>query len=322
MPKKLESAQSVVIKGHVYVGAERTVLEYSIESDTWCELPRPPQEGFSMAVLNDSLVLVGGMDVRGIFTQNVSGKLSVWDPDRKKWTHPYPRVPFARYNVSSAGYGEFLIVVGGCELIPEDAHLVTSQTTTPSLSNVDIFNSSEPRWYSADPLPVECHSMQSTVVDDRLYVIGGRNRFDLTKAVLWASLPSLIAGTSTSYSWNVLPPSPHFAPSVPFYHCELKPSGGGEEEATNVPPLLLLGGMSGLHMSMLGELDATGIVEDVSAYDRRAKCWKKVGELPEPCAGCSCALLPSGELFVAGGGRFRSPLNSAYLGTLLRQHPT
>ena len=161
MPKRLESAQSVVLNGNVYVGSERTLLSYSIENDEWSELPKPPQREFSMAVLNDKLVLVGGFDVSGIFSQDISDKITVWDPDTGTctWTHPFPHMPAARYETTSTGYKGYLIIAGGRQHIPEDSNLVTSQVEVPSLSTVEIFNSATSKWYSADPLPFECRAM-------------------------------------------------------------------------------------------------------------------------------------------------------------------
>ena len=122
MPKRLECAQSVVLQGSIYVaGLERTIFQYSIDQDQWHELPcRPPQKHFSMTVLNDNLVLVGGFEVSGIFSQDISNKISIWDPNSRKWIHPYPCIPAARYAVSSVGYKGYLIIAGGRQRVPED----------------------------------------------------------------------------------------------------------------------------------------------------------------------------------------------------------
>ena len=332
MPWRLESAQSVVLDGNVYVGSGKTVIVYHTEQDEWHQLPNPPQKDFSMAVLNDKLVLVGGMDIHGIFVQRILDKLTVWDQANGNWTHPFPNMPAARYNVSSAGYKGYLILAGGRERLPEDSNLVTSQVEVPSLSVVEILDTSNSQWYRGDPLPFECHAMQSSVIGDTLYMVGGRNRFDYFKAVVWTHLPDLIAKTSRSscesggasnksYCWSMLPPCPYFASSLPFYSCVniLNTIGNAEDTTysnggTNRAPLLALGGLSGLQLLMFGELDTTGIVKDVNAYNPRTNRWNKVGELPEACVGCSCSLLPSGELFVAGGGQFKSSLNSVYCG--------
>ena len=333
MPKRLECAQSVFLHGRVYVGSERTILQYSIDHNQWSELPRPPQKDFTMAVLSGKLVLVGGFEASGIFSQDVSNKISVWDHGARKWIHPYPCIPTARYAVSSVSYKSCLIVAGGRESVPIDASLVSHQIEVPSLSNVDILDSATSTWYSGDPLPFECHAMHASVIGDTLYLLGGRNRFDFTKAVIWASLPSLIskcsptpmatASSTTSYCWNVLPPCPHFASSVPYYtgnHGNGNTSddhnhGDATTGTTNVP-LLAIGGHTGMQLSLLGDLETARLSKEIHAYSHVTGRWARIdGELPEVCVGCSCCVLPSGALFVAGGGRFTSPLNSAYIGT-------
>ena len=165
--------------------------------------------------------------------------------------------------------------------------------------------------------------MQVSVIVDPL-----RSRFDFTKSVIWASLSHLVskacpAAAATNmahtYCWNVLPPCPYFSSSIPHY------SGNHGNGYTNVDldnvatdstsvPLLVIGGHSGLQLSVLGELGASGLTKDIYAYNGISCEWIRIGELPEE-AGCSCSLLPSGELFVAGG-QFRSPLNSVHIGRL------
>ena len=44
-----------------------------------------------------------------------------------------------------------------------------------------------------------------------------------------------------------------------------------------------------------------GSSSDIHLYQHNAKKWIKVGELPIGRSQCACAVLPSGELFVAGG---------------------
>ena len=337
MPKRLEYAQSVVLHGSVYVGSERTILMYSTDQDQWSELPRPPQKDFSMAVLNDNLVLVGGFEISGIFSQDtISNKISVWDPNSRKWMHPHPCIPAARYAVSSAGYKGYLIVAGGRERVPVDSSLVTHQIEVPSLSTVEILDSATSTWYCSDPLPYECHAMQASVLGDTLYLLGGRSQFDFTKTVIWASLPNIIskachssptpvatASNTAHYCWNVLPPCPYFASSVPYYSCNHSNGNTDEDHnhgdvttgSTNVP-LLVIGGHTGLQLSLLGELDTARLSREIHAYSHVTGVWVRIdSELSEVCVGCSCSVLPSGELFVAGGGRFKSPLNSAFIGT-------
>ena len=83
----------VIFKEKVYIGGgwtligrnERTVMVYDPQQDFYDTLPPYTCKYFSMAVVNNQLVLVGGMDVE---TGRVTIKLGVWNEQSKRWTHP------------------------------------------------------------------------------------------------------------------------------------------------------------------------------------------------------------------------------------------
>ena len=59
----------VEIKDKVYIGGgesssqfESVVMVYDLEKDIWSKLPPYPHKFFALTVLNDSLVVVGGVD--------------------------------------------------------------------------------------------------------------------------------------------------------------------------------------------------------------------------------------------------------------------
>ena len=86
-----------VLKEMVYIGGggcfndmgnveirERTVMVFDIQRDGWNLLPPYSFYWFSLTVLNDQLVLVGGVDKK---TNKRTNKLGVLD-DKVQWTHP------------------------------------------------------------------------------------------------------------------------------------------------------------------------------------------------------------------------------------------
>ena len=91
--------QSVLVQGTVYVGGGFAygdnmyiVMAYEVTSGKWTKLSPYRDRYFAMTVINNQLVLVGGVgrdDVR-------SKVLGVWRADSKKWTHPYPDMLTAR----------------------------------------------------------------------------------------------------------------------------------------------------------------------------------------------------------------------------------
>ena len=79
-----------VFKEKVYIGGGvassdgvQTVMVYDPKRDSYDTLPPYTYKWFSMAVVNNQLVLVGGRDVQ---TGKVTNKLGVWNEQSKRWT--------------------------------------------------------------------------------------------------------------------------------------------------------------------------------------------------------------------------------------------
>ena len=67
---------------------------------------------FSIAVINDQLVMVGGCEVEAY--ENKTKKLGLWDEQSKRWTHPFPPMTTACSSPSVATHGNrWLVVIGG-----------------------------------------------------------------------------------------------------------------------------------------------------------------------------------------------------------------
>ena len=141
---------------------------------------------------------------------------------------------------------------------------------------VEVLDSSSGRWYSAQPLPVGGHNMSSVVVGDRWYVTSFYWK-DIRPHIFCAHLPTLISSaTSAAHAnaasiWQELPTPP-----------------------VDWPTLLALQG----HLLLVG---GWGCVQKLHRYDPEARQWRECGQLPFGMVGPSCAVLPSGELMVAGG---------------------
>ena len=144
------------------------------------------------------------------------------------------------------------------------------------IDTVDMLDSSSGRWYSAQPLPVGSQIMSSVVVGDRWYVSSFYWKDD-QRHIFWAHLPTLISSaTSAAHAnaasiWQELPTPP-----------------------VRDPTLLALQG----HLLLVG---GRGCVQKLHRYDPEARQWRECGQLPFGMGGPSCAVLPSGELMVAGG---------------------
>ena len=264
--------QVAVVNNKVYIGGrrassveeEKTVIVYDPQHDSYDTLPPYTYRYFSMAIVNNQLVLVGGEDER-IYQR--TNQLAVWNG---QWTHPLPPMTTARCGAPVAAHNNrWLVVMGG-------------HGNGSILSCVEILDASESRqWYRATPLPHQCYYVLPVTIGNMCYIFGGYTTGLASKKVLSVCLDSLItqavsqpAGASappTSSPWQALPDIPQ------FYFTALSFNGA----------LLAVGGGS----------------QDIYHYQPSSKSWIKAGELPTGRGDCTCTVLPSGEMFVAGGSR-------------------
>ena len=269
--------QTVVFKGKVYIGRgrsgsitqQRTVMVYDPQLDSFDTLPPYTCRWFSMAVVNNQLVVVGGKDVQ---TGMVTNKLGVWNEQSKTWTHPLPPMTTACYSPSVVVYeNKWLIIVGG-------------YGDRTYLSRVEILDTTgSGQWYLAAPLPQTCWRASTVIIGNTYYLVGGYSTVGVPSSKVYSvCLDDLIsqavpqaAGTSapsTPSSWTTIPDTP-----------------------LTVSTALCLNGA-------LMTLGGSGWSTTIHHYQPSTRRWIKAGELPTGRSCCACAVLPSGELFVTGGG--------------------
>ena len=143
-------------------------------------------------------------------------------------------------------------------------------------SEVEVLDSSSGRWYSAQPVPVGGRRMSSVVVGDCWYLSSFGWWEDMKEHIFWAHLPTLTSSatsghTTTEHIWHELPTPP-----------------------VEQPTLLALQG----HLLLVG---GVGYVQEIHRYDQETRQWRVCGQLPVRMLAQCCAVLPSGDLMVAGG---------------------
>ena len=262
---------SVVAQERVYVGGgaaskdedEHTVMLYE-QGAGWRTLPRYQYCYFAMAILQDHPTLVGGQDPSG---EKVTNQIAVWDS--QQWTHPYPSMPTPRHSPAVVTYIKWLMVAGG-----EDGG-------THFLSTVEIMDATNKQWFTTTPLPVRCRDMTSAIVGDKCYLMGGfTNHNQHNKQVFHVSISAITSQTPsqsaiTPVQWHTLPDTPLEYSAALALHGSLLAVGGRHSFRDS---------SSAIHL-----------------YQPGSRQWVKVGDLPTARSSCSCTLLPSGEILVAGG---------------------
>ena len=137
------------------------------------------------------------------------------------------------------------------------------------LSKVEIFNVSVGEWFEVDPLPQSAEKMTAAIVGNKVVLLGGAGDTQgFHKEVFCLSLDN-----PTFTLWRRLQSTP--------FKCFTALAYNGA--------LLAIGGEGGTKSSV------------IYIYRPREKCWIKAGDLPTDRVRCACAILPSGEIFIAGG---------------------
>jgi N-acetylneuraminic acid mutarotase len=269
----------VMLKEKVYIGGGsmslyndraggKLVMVYEPKQDSWDSLPQYTYEYFSMAVVDDQLVLVGGCDIE--MFESKTNKLGVWNEQSKRWTHSLPPMTTARQSSSVATHNNrWLVVMGGYG------------DSGKYLSRVEILDTAEPvQWYQAESLPQPCHQISSATIGNMCYLLGGYTTMGASKKVFSVYLDDLISQAAPNFiptavfsPWQSLPVTPKERSTALAFNGALLAIGGDDS------------GSSAIHM-----------------YQPSSNSWVKAGELPTKRHTSGCIVLPTGELFIAGGG--------------------
>ena len=191
-----------------------------------------------------------------------TNQLAVYEPSSQQWTYPYNPMPTPRYSPAVLMYDIWLLVAGGCDASFTD------------LATVELFNTSTNQWLASSSFRTPCGRLTSAIVDNYGYLVTA------SKQVFRVSLPDILSQTvdqSTSKSpalWCRLPDTPL------SYSTAISLRGY----------LMAVGGSHGNHTTT-----------DIHLYQPESEQWTKFGDLPNAREYCSCVVLPSGELLVAGG---------------------
>ena len=194
----------------------------------------------------------------------VTNQLAVYEPSSQHWTYPYHPMPTPRYSPAVVMYDIWLLVAGG-----GDASFTV-------LATVELLNTSTNQWLAASSLPTPCTLLTSAIVDDHGYVVTS------SKQVYRVSLPDIVSQTVDQSTASKSPALWRRLPDTPLSH------------STAIS-------LRGYLIAVGGRHDNLTTRTDIHLYQPESEQWTKVGDLPNTREYCSCVVLPSGELLVAGG---------------------
>ena len=145
---------------------------YDPVNKSWRSPINTPYCHFAMTTLNNKLLIAGGKE-----RYKITYQVLIMDAGQLK---NYTKITRARSHATATGHQGMLIITGGVD------------DERNKLSSTELFDSNNGQWYICNNLPQPHYWLQSVIVDNILYLIGGFNKDDkYTSAVFTAPLDTL-----------------------------------------------------------------------------------------------------------------------------------
>ena len=256
---------AVWLNGLVYVGGGWETgyqLSYIINcydpvNNSWSSSINTAYCDFAMTTLNNKLVTAGGRDRSGKLTTQV---LTLDAGQLKKYT----KMIRARSEATAADHQGMLIITGGYD-------------KQNKLSSTELFDSNNGQWYKCSDLPQPHASLQSVIVDNILYLLGGNNRGGYSStAVFTAPLDTL---STHQLKWNTHQDTP-WCYSAPV--------------SVNGTHLLIVGG----YKYTRGKVTFTS---DIHKLNKVSHSWEAIGHIPSARNSTAAVSTADNRVIVIGG---------------------
>ena len=161
---------------------------YHPDTNKWDDAIDTPHAFFTMTLLVDKLIIVGGKIRRS--SEATNELLTLQDG---QW-EDYSQMPTARGLASVVSHQSMMIVMGG---IDDDGH---------ALSTTELLYSITGQWVKCNDIPQPLFCLQPVIVDEMLYTLGGANADnDGSRAVYAAPLHAL---ANHQLEWQQLADTP------------------------------------------------------------------------------------------------------------------
>ena len=167
----------------------------------------------------------------------------------------------ARSGAVAAGYQGMLIITGGVD------------DKNKKLSSTELFDSSNGQWYVCNDLPQPHSCLQSVILDNILYLLGGENEGGRSPAVFTAPLGNL---SRRQLKWSTIQDTP-WCRSAPL--------------SVNGRDLLIIGGRQ----------DAYRRISHIYMLNKVTHSWEAIGHIPFPRDSAAVVSTANDKVVVIGG---------------------
>jgi N-acetylneuraminic acid mutarotase len=150
---------AAVVDGKIYYIGSKINVQYDSETDTWTPLAPPPipNSWGDVVACQNKIYLIGG---------NASKPTQVYDPATDTWGNK-TSIPTTRSALQANVVDGKIYVIGG-------QMLAGLYIINPSSSN-DVYDPATDSWSKMAPIPTPVMGYASTVLDNKIYIIGGGN---------------------------------------------------------------------------------------------------------------------------------------------------
>lgn len=265
MPVGMSDAQATCLKDKLYIGGGQTagfsprnhakLYIYSTKDSSWSTMDTPVYYFGLVAYESRRLLLLGGRNFSATSENEAGSILNMvyeFKMGRNTWVNKFPPMNVRRCFTSAVCNEKSLIVIGG-------------EGEKGRLTSIEIFDGQNWTILSCR-LPKACSKIKSTVLGDRIYMLGGDGQ---EKKLFSASLPSLLTGEFKCNSRDM--PCEWSTPVV--FRNRLLAFGGSDEEAS----------------------------ADIYALSPSVNKWIHVGDMPQKLYSASVVAKPTGDLMAIGG---------------------
>ena len=239
-------------------GSSFTINCYDPVKNSWSSPINTPYKFFAMTTLNNRLIIAGGEDKH----YKKTNEILTFDSNELKY---YTKMITARLDAVAAGHQRMLIITGGCG----DNHKASSST--------EMFDTNNGQWYKCDDLPQPHTLLQSVIVDNILYLLGGKNKdYNHSPAVFTAPLDTL---SRHQLKWSTNQDTP-WCRSAPV--------------SVNGTHLLIVGGSKGAGK----EFTCTS---DIYKLNKNTHSWETIGHIPSAKYHLAAVSTADNRVIVIGG---------------------
>lgn len=275
-----------VLDGKIYVagglltpntGYSAHFEAYDPGSDSWTRLATLPEARHHVALVasRGKLYGVGGFS-GGFPNWRAQPDVYVYDPAGNRWTEGVPLpAPRAEGTIAAAD-GKIFVIGGRVRANPESSHFNDHVDTVRH----EVFDPDLGRWRQAADAPTARNSAASAVIDDRIYVVGGRQAHRQPDgSVRQVNVATLEIYDPRTDRWDTGTPMPQ--------------AQGGLAAAAFDGKLYVFGGEQWVPDQ---KVFATSWV-----YDPATDRWDALPDLPTPRHGLGASTV-AGRIHVIGGG--------------------